>query len=203
MTDVFLCRHGRTPLNVAGLLRGRLDPPLDLVGRAEARDLARELAGVGLVRVISSPLARAVQTAQPIAEAAGLDLETDPRLLDRDYGRFDGQSADDVSKEYGSLDAAPGVESVQSVADRATAALADLVAGDDESAVAVVSHDAVIRIVLDRLAPGHTGHVQPRTGCWSLLRHDGSGWQLLAVNSKDDPIETAFAQRPLRTGGRP
>lgn len=199
MTDVYLCRHGRTQLNVAGLLRGRLDPDLDLVGFAEARDLARQLRNVGLSRVVSSPLARAVETAQPIAEVAGVELETDPRLLDRNYGRFDGRSAADVSKEYGSLDAAPGVETTESVAARAEAALDDLVAGAGDVAVAVVSHDAVIRILLDRLAPGQAQHVQPRTGCWSLLRHDESGWRLVVANSKDDPIETAFAQRPSRT----
>lgn len=199
MTDVYLCRHGRTQLNVAGLLRGRLDPDLDLVGLAEARDLAHQLRNVGISRVVCSPLARAVETAQPIAEMAGIELETDPRLLDRNYGQFDGHSAEEVSKEYGSLEAAPGVESTESVATRAKAALDDLVAGAGDAAVAVVSHDAVIRILLDRLVPGHSQHVQPRTGCWSLLRHDESGWRLLAVNSKDDPIETAFAQRPIRT----
>jgi hypothetical protein len=41
--------------------------------------------------------------------------------------------------------------------------------------------------------PGHTEHVQPRTGCWSLLRHDDTGWHLIRANSKDDPIETALA----------
>ncbi len=197
MTDVYLCRHGRTQLNVAGLLRGRLDPDLDLVGRAEARDLAHQLSQIGLSWVISSPLARAVETAAPIAEVAGVELETDARLLDRGYGQFDGRSADDVRKQYGTLDAAPGVESAQSVADRAEAALDEVVAGAGEGSVAVVSHDAVIRILLDRLAPGHTQHIQPRTGCWSLLRHDETGWRPLAVNSKDDPIETAFAQHSV------
>lgn len=198
MTDVYLCRHGRTQLNVAGLLRGRLDPDLDLVGFAEARELAHQLRQVGLSRVVSSPLARAMETAQPIAEAAGVELETDPRLLDRDYGQFDGQPADEIRKQYGTLDAAPGVEPADSVADRAEAVLNDVISAAGDESVAVVSHDAVIRLLLDRLAPGHAGHVQPRTGCWSLLRHDDSGWRLLVVNSKDDPIETAFAERPVR-----
>lgn len=83
MSDIYLCRHGRTRLNVAGLLRGRLDPELDLVGHSEARDLAQQLNNVGLSRVISSPLQRAMQTAVPIAKASGLEVETDERLLDR------------------------------------------------------------------------------------------------------------------------
>jgi len=200
MTDIYLCRHGRTPLNVAGKLRGRLDPDLDLVGHAEARDLAGQLRSVGLSRVISSPLARAVETARPVAEAAEVELETDDRLLDRDYGGFDGAVADDVRARFGSLDAAPGVEPASAVADRARAVLEDLLAAGEEGPVAVVSHDAVIRLLLDTLAPTprQTEHVQPRTGCWSLLRHDADGWRLLMANSKDDPVETALAERSVR-----
>ena len=194
MSDIYLCRHGRTQLNVAGLLRGRLDPDLDLVGYSEARDLAEQLGTVGLSRVISSPARRAQATAIPIAKASGLQVELDERLLDRAYGQFDGTPAADVIDQYGSLDAAPGVEPAAAVAERAEAVLAELVAAAarDES-VAVVSHDAVIRILLETLAPNprHTEHVQPRTGCWSLLRRDGEGWRLVVANSKDDPIEAA------------
>lgn len=199
MTDIYLCRHGRTQMNVAGLLRGRLDPDLDLVGHAEARDLAHQLRNVGLSRVISSPLTRAMQTARPIAEASEVETETDERLFDRAYGQFDGHSADEVKEQYGSLDAAPGVESAEAVADRARAVLDDLLAAGEEGPVAVVSHDAVIRILLDRLTPTprHTAHVTPRTGCWSLLRYDESGWHLLMANSKDDPIEVVLAVRSV------
>ncbi|MGV8910206.1 MAG: histidine phosphatase family protein [Propionicimonas sp.] len=196
MSDIYLCRHGRTQLNVAGLLRGRLDPDLDLVGYSEARDLAEQLGSVGLSRVISSPARRAQATAIPIATASGLEVELDERLLDRAYGQFDGTAAADVIDEYGSLEAAPGVEPAAAVAQRAEAVLAELVAaaGSDES-VAVVSHDAVIRILLESLVPNprHTEHVQPRTGCWSLLRRDGETWRLVVANSKDDPIEAVFA----------
>lgn len=199
MTDVYLCRHGRTQMNVAGLLRGRLDPDLDLVGHAEARDLARQLDGVGLARVISSPLARAVETARPIAEASQVQLETDERLADRAYGAFDGHPSAEVEQAYGSLDDAPGVEAAEAVAARSQAVLDDLVSAGETGPVAIVSHDAVIRILLDRLTPTprKTHHVQPRTGCWSLLRRDEAGWHLLAANSKDDPVETALASRPL------
>ena len=197
MIDVYLCRHGRTSLNVGGLLRGRLDPDLDLVGHAEARDLANDLRNVGLARVISSPLARARETARPIAEASEVRLEIDERLIDQAYGDFDGRSAEEVRQEYGSLDLAPGVEPAESVAVRAHAVIDDLLLDGAEAPVALVSHDAVIRILLDQLAPSpsHSEHLPPRTGCWSLLRHDGASWRLPMANSKDDPIETVLALR--------
>lgn len=200
MTDIYLCRHGRTAMNVNGLLRGRLDPDLDLVGFAEARELGALLGGLDLTRVIASPLARAVETARPIAERAGLEVETDERLLDRAYGQFDGASSEDVIEQYGSLDAAPGVEPAEAVIARGRAVLDELAAEADSGPIVVVSHDAVIRRVLDALTPTPTRHehVEPRTGCWSLLRHDGSAWQLVMADSKDDPVETALAVRSVR-----
>lgn len=74
MTEIYLCRHGRTVLNAAGVLRGRLDPDLDEVGRAQADALAERLTGRGTekpIRVVSSPLRRAVHTATPLAVALG------------------------------------------------------------------------------------------------------------------------------------
>lgn len=194
MTDIYLCRHGRTQLNVAGRLRGRLDPELDLIGMAEARDLAEQLGSLGISRVVSSPQRRAVQTATPIAAAAGLQVETDQRLLDRAYGEFDGATTADVVAEYGSLDAAPGVEPATEVAQRAIATLDDLAAGPSDGPIVVVSHDTVIRLLLDELAPNprHNHHVEPRTGCWSLLRHGADGWRLVVANSKDDPSEAGL-----------
>lgn len=195
MVDIYLCRHGRTPLNVAGRLRGRLDPELDLVGIAEARDLARHLGGLGVVRVIASPLRRAVQTATPIADAAGVRLETDDRLLDRDYGEFDGAPQAEVIARFGSLDAAPGVEPPDAVVARVRAVLEE-VASAQPGPIVVVTHDAVLRLVLDALTPIPIdgGHLPPRTGSWSLLRHDADGWQLVVANRKDDPFETVLAR---------
>ncbi|MFT4111018.1 histidine phosphatase family protein [Propionicimonas sp.] len=194
--DIYLCRHGRTAMNAAGRLRGRLDPDLDLVGVAEARDLGRLLGALAPARVVASPLRRAVATAAPVADAAGVTVEIDDRLADRAYGRFDGAVKAEVVAEFGSLDAAPGVEPATAVFERAAAALADLVRPDGPTPVVVVSHDAVIRQLLNHLTPGpgQVDHVPPRTGCWSLLRHDGEGWHLLVANSKDDPQEVALAR---------
>lgn len=195
VTDIYLCRHGRTQLNVAGLLRGRLDPDLDLVGRSEARDLAEQLGVLGVTRVVSSPLLRARETAAPIAVAAGVGVELDERFIDRDYGRFNGLAPAAVAPEFGSLDDAAGVEAAADVAERAKAGLTDLVQRADAGPLVVVTHDVVIRLVIDLLVPGptHNEHVTQRTGCWNLLRYEDSTWRLVMVDSKDDPVETALA----------
>jgi broad specificity phosphatase PhoE len=68
---VLVIRHGRTALNADGRLRGHLDPPLDEVGRREAAAVAAVLSEFRIVRILSSPLLRALQTAGAIAEVAG------------------------------------------------------------------------------------------------------------------------------------
>ncbi len=194
--DLYLCRHGRTPLNAAGRLRGHLDPELDLVGKAEARDLAELLTKLGLVRVVSSPLTRARQTAEVLAAAAELPLEVDERLIDRAYGEFDGALRADVIARYGSINAAPGIEPATEVAARGLAAVTDIVNADPAGPVLVVTHEAVIRYLLDTIAADYTpGEMLPqRTGSWALLRYSDGAWTLLEADSKDDPVETALAR---------
>ena len=87
---LIVVRHGRTPANAAGQLLGRRDPELDELGRAQA-------AAVGIAiptaaRVISSPLTRCRQT----AEAIGTSVEIDERLIEVDYGDFEGLAIGDV-----------------------------------------------------------------------------------------------------------
>jgi broad specificity phosphatase PhoE len=194
--DIYLCQHGRTQLNREGRLRGRLDPELDLVGLAEARDLASVLGQLSPTRVISSPLKRAVATAEAIAEVAGVDVEFDERLVDRSYGEFDGALVAEVAEKYGRASAAPGVESTADLVARASAVLTGIAADTASGPVVVVTHDAVIRYVLLALAPGYTPseHVPQRTGAWSLLRWADGAWTLIAFASKDDPIETVLGR---------
>ena len=78
---VLLVRHGRTALNAENRLRGRLDPDLDEVGRAEVQAIAAELAAMKPTRVVSSPLRRAVQTAEAIARQAGVRVVVDNGLI--------------------------------------------------------------------------------------------------------------------------
>jgi len=194
--DIYLCQHGRTPLNVAGRLRGHLDPELDLVGQAESRELAELLVKLGPTRVISSPLRRSKQTAEAIATAAGLSVELDNRFIDRAYGQFDGEIAAEVVAKYGRVGAAPGVEPAAAVVERTKAALVEVAEGSVDGPVVVVSHDAVIRNLFKALAPNYTPSelVPQRTGCWNLIRYTDGVWTLIEVGSKDDPIETALAR---------
>src|SRR5882757_9459837 len=83
---VLLVRHGRTALNAEGRLRGLANPELDDMGVEQANATAEALRGFHLAEIHSSPLRRAVRTAEIIAAASGIAIETDPAFNDRDYG---------------------------------------------------------------------------------------------------------------------
>ena len=185
---VYLVRHGRTALNAASLLRGRLDPPLDDVGEQEAARAGAALAAVGLMTVATSPLQRAHQTAAAIARATGVPLEVDDRLVDRDYGEWAGTAAEDLARRFGSVDAAPGVEDRAELTRRAVAAVTDAVDPWAPAPVAVVAHDAVNRAVLSHLVPavGAPDGVPQRTGCWNRLERTGGHWSAPIIDALPD-----------------
>jgi broad specificity phosphatase PhoE len=172
-TRVILVRHGRTALNAAGRLRGLADPELDEVGIEQAAATAHALQPLGLDRVLSSPLHRAVHTATVIATACGVPHTIDAAFNDRDYGPWTGHLKDEVVEQWGSVDAAPGVEAADVVMARVWPAL-DALAGDAEATVAVVSHDAVIGPILSRIQPGIDATID--NGGWAVLDRDGAGW---------------------------
>lgn len=185
---VYLIRHGRTDLNAAGRLRGRLDPPLDLKGRTEATALASLFHNLQLVAVVCSPLLRARQTAEPIAAATRAPLRFDDRLLDRDYGSWAGHALGEVERRFGSVDAAPGVEPLAAFGARVSTAILGLADDYAPGPVAVVAHDAVNRHALAHLVPdlGDADRIVQRTGCWNRLEHNGSGWTATIIDGVPD-----------------
>jgi broad specificity phosphatase PhoE len=92
-------RHGQTELNRTGRLQGRLDVALSALGERQAAAVARGYASEAVTRVVSSPLQRAVATATAIADAHGLAVEVDGRLVELDYGDWDGRALADVPPE--------------------------------------------------------------------------------------------------------
>jgi broad specificity phosphatase PhoE len=181
MSRVYLTRHGRTTLNAEGRLRGLSDPPLDEVGLAEVARLAKVLATKGVTMVVSSPLQRAVSTAEAIANAAGVPMSIDMRLNDRDYGPMTGRPRAEVEKQYGSVDAAPGVEPRSAIAERAKRAFFELVAELAPGPIVMVSHDAFNQTLLEQLDPSLV-RVRQRTACWNQLSLVDGRWRVDAYD---------------------
>lgn len=179
---VLLVRHGQTALNAEGRLRGLADPELDDTGIAQAHATAQALQPLRLREVLSSPLRRAVTTAQIIARASGISADVDPAFNDRDYGPWTGHVKTEVIRQWGSVDAAPGVEAASIVLTRAMHALnAFAHAAESGHPIAVVTHDAVIRPILASIQPGISPIVE--TGSWAELAHTNDGWEVLSFDN--------------------
>ena len=81
---IFWVRHGQSTWNVIDRMQGHeLSPPLTDLGRAQSAQAADALVGRGVVHLISSPAVRALETAEVIGERLGLDVTTEPLLLEK------------------------------------------------------------------------------------------------------------------------
>lgn len=91
-------RHGQTDDNARGLIQGRNDPPLNDNGLAQAERIAEILSHQDVSCIISSPLKRALQTADIISQKTGLVIELDDRLVERDFGLLQNHTYEDLNK---------------------------------------------------------------------------------------------------------
>src|SRR5215213_6896136 len=86
----YYLRHGETEANAAGTIAGSLDVELTPLGREQARLAARALAGAPITAIYASPLRRARETAQPIAEALQLPVTILDEIAERNWGDLEG-----------------------------------------------------------------------------------------------------------------
>lgn len=179
---VFLMRHGQTAYNVADRLRGRADLELNDTGRAQAKALGELLANIPIARVLASPLQRAVHTAEPVAAVAGVRVEPVEGLNDRDYGGWTGVERSIVISRFGSINAAPGVESPQTLQERVLSAFHVLLETSSGPTIAIVGHDATNRALLMGLIP-ELKEAPQANGCWNQLEWDGKRWRLRVFNA--------------------
>jgi probable phosphomutase (TIGR03848 family) len=101
VTTVLLLRHGRSSANSDGLLAGwTAGVSLDETGREQADGVAKRLAGLPLVAVVSSPLERCVETVQPLLQGrAGPELLIEDRLGECRYGDWTGRQIKQLAKD--------------------------------------------------------------------------------------------------------
>jgi broad specificity phosphatase PhoE len=165
-TSVYLARHGQTAYNLERRFQGHLPVPLDDTGREQATDLAeRASAGAGgapFVALWCSPLLRARETADIVAERLDLQPREEPRLMETDAGDWTDRLFTDVQAEdpegfAGFIEGRPdfgfpGGESFAQQGLRVAAGLARIEQGDLPALV--VCHGVVIRIALFQRA-GH------------------------------------------------
>ena len=162
---IYLIRHGQTAMNRTKVLQGRSDVPLNEAGVEEARAAGDWFKTQNIVfnRVYSSPLRRAVQTAKQIA--GYLDIRTDERLTEMDYGPFEGMDLInpypevlDFFRDFVHVPAPQGMEPLDQVVIRLGQFLEELkLMVSSEENVLISTHAIAMKGALEYLTPGSDG----------------------------------------------
>ena len=159
MTLIVLVRHGETEWNRVERFRGRADVPLNDTGLAQAEATARRITAEWQPAAIySSPLSRAVRTAEAIARPLGLPVQIHRGLADIDYGRWQGLTPDEARAQwpeevdawYRTPEAAqiPGGETLTALRVRTMDAVRGLAARHQGTTIVLVGHTVVNRAIL-------------------------------------------------------
>ncbi len=159
MTKIILIRHGQTEWNRVERFRGRADIPLDETGLAQAEATGHRVAGEWHpAAVYSSPLSRAVKTAEAVARHFELSVRPHFGLIDIDYGEWQGLSPEDVRQRWPEeltawytkphLARIPGGETLEELRARAMQTVNGLVRIHPGDTIVLVGHTVINRVIL-------------------------------------------------------
>ncbi len=177
-TTLLLVRHGETDWNRERRFQGHADTMLNEAGRAQARELADELAGDGVTAVYTSPLARARETAEILSGPLGLEARPDARLMEIDVGSWTGLTMAEIERRF-PIELRRWREEVQhgwadgetydDLAVRVLEALREIAGRHDGESVLIVGHGGPLRVTLAHAAEmavaDHRKIVPPLQNC--------------------------------------
>lgn len=194
MTLLTVVRHGQTNWNLDRRIQGSTDIPLNDTGRADARRAAAVLAGSGYDAVYASPLMRARETAQIIADELALPEPLLTRgMREREFGEGEGLLVDEYLQRWGDWTATvPGAETLDQVRERALNSLERIAraarrrSAPRAESIVVVSHGGVLRALLLHASGG----TLPREG--DVLRN-GSVHRFVAERGSLRLLESVAA----------
>ena len=159
-TRLILARHGQTDYNREARLQGQVDIPLNAVGRKQARALAAAMVEQEPDVIVSSPLARAHDTALEVGKACGIDVVVDEAFLERGFGPWEGLRGEEIRsrwpqehalwREHRSVPGL-GIEDRPDVARRVADRCHQLMAENTGMTVLVVGHGAATTLGITEL----------------------------------------------------
>jgi probable phosphomutase (TIGR03848 family) len=221
MTTVLLIRHGRTAANTAGVLVGRSSGvELDETGVKQAAELATRLSGVPLRAIVTSPLRRCRQTAQPLlaAQSNSCSFAVEQGLVECGYGEWTGKSLRELSKDklwrtvqqQPSAVRFPGGESMAEMSARSIAAArawdARIEAEHGPEAVwAAVSHGDVIKAIIADALGLHLDSFQRIVvdpASISIIRYTAARPYVITANSTTIDLAALLTPPPKKAPGR-
>jgi broad specificity phosphatase PhoE len=191
-----LVRHGQTEWNRVERFRGRADVPLNETGLMQAEATGQRVAGQWQpAAVYSSPLSRAVKTAEAIASHFDLPVQTHPDLIDIDYGEWQGLTPDEarecwpeqVEYWYNNPEQAsvPGGETLDALHTRAMQTVKELADRHPRQTIVLVGHTVINRIILLGvlgLGNDRFWHFRQDTCAINVFETDGNEFVLVSLN---------------------
>lgn len=188
--DFYIFRHGQSTYNVAGRTQGRTNGSvLTKLGEEQAVCAGLKLKGKGIEVIVTSPLVRAMQTAELVNRNLGLQIHVDERFTEVDVGIVEGWPREDIKAQYpelykqwrnmGNNDVCyPKGETRRQVCQRVFAGL-DAWADKEYDCVAVSSHGIMLGQVLaalntpydENIPNGAILHIRKEKGRWIVV-----GW---------------------------
>ena len=152
MGHVYFVRHGQTVWNVENKICGAMDSPLTEFGREQARETGKNILAEGIKadEILTSPLSRAADTAQLISEMTGIPCRVEPRLIEQNFGKWEGtpRNGEDFKRAKEDFVCSyEGGESMLRLAQRIYNLLDDIKAEADEKTYILVAHNGIARVV--------------------------------------------------------
>ena len=195
MTEIILARHGETEWNVKEVFRGRTDVKLDEIGVKQAESMAQYLHDSTIEAIYSSPLSRALKTAEVIAHPHRLEVTVVPALNDIDYGEWQGLYEYEVKDKYGGLYTEwlknphrariPGGESLSEVRKRAVRVVRGVIA-EYSGTVVLVSHRVVNKVLICAmlgLDNSHFWSIRQDVGAITIFNYENQRFVLVEHNN--------------------
>ncbi len=161
---VYIVRHGETEKNNGKVLQGRSNSPLNEAGREQSRKVRDWFVenGIRFDRVYSSPLSRAIETAKIIAGEEA-EIIADERLLEMDYGPYEGSSLTNPLPEiveffsdFVNNPAPEGMESLSEIVARLGSFMMEI-ASDGEECILLATHAIAMKGAIEYLTPDSNG----------------------------------------------
>ena len=195
MTRIVLVRHGRTEWNKGQIFRGTVDIPLDEQGRKEAACARGWLKAETFHAAYSSPLGRAVETAEIILGPHGIPVVENRGLTDLNYGDWQGKTNDEVARLYPELYRQwreaphtvvfPNGEGLGEVRDRCVKTAHEVVAKHPEQTVLLAAHRVVNKVLIAALLgldDSHFWEIGQDTAALNEFVHQEGKWICRLVN---------------------
>ncbi len=196
MTQIILVRHGQTEWNRVEHFRGRFDVPLNETGLAQAAATGRRIAAEWRpIAIYTSPLSRAVKTAEAVAQHFGLTVQGEPGLIDIDYGAWQGLTPDEARVRWPEIVEAwyhapqnahiPSGETVDQGRARGVATVRTLAARHPDQTIVLVGHTVINRAILLgilRLNTDRFWHIRQDTCAINVFETEGDDFVLVSLN---------------------